>query len=79
MVAVFHISQFYVLDGLAGKESASSAGNKGNTGSVPGGKIRWRRKWQPTPVFLPEKLWTEELGGLQSMGMQRQTRLGTKQ
>jgi len=32
----------------------------------------WRRKWQPTPVFLPEKnLWTEEPGGLQSMGLQR--------
>ena len=36
MVAVFHISQFYIPDGLAGKESASSAGNKGNMGSVPG-------------------------------------------
>ena len=23
---------------------------------IPGwGKILWRRKWQPTPVFLPEK------------------------
>ena len=28
----------------------------------------WRRKWQPTPVFLP---WTEEPGGLESMGLQR--------
>ena len=28
----------------------------------------WRRKWQPTPVFLP---WTEEPGGLQSLGLQR--------
>ena len=28
----------------------------------------WRRRWQPTPVFLPgESLWTEEPGGLQSM------------
>jgi len=25
-------------------------------GSFPGlGMIPWRRKWQPTPVFLPEK------------------------
>ena len=76
MVAVFHISQFYIPDGLAGKESASSAGNKGNMGSVPGGKIPWRRKWQPTPVFLPEKCWAEEPGRLPSMGLQRQTRLG---
>ena len=36
------------------------------------GKIPWRRKWQPIPVSLPEKsLWTEEPGGLQSMGSQR--------
>ena len=28
-----------------------------------------RRKWQPTPVFLPGKIpWTEEPGGPQSMG-----------
>ena len=31
--------------------------------------IHWRRKWQPTPVFLPgESPWTEEPGGLESMG-----------
>ena len=36
------------------------------------GKIPWRRAWQPTPVFLPgESPWTEEPGGLQSMGSQR--------
>ena len=35
-------------------------------------KIPWRRAWQHTPVFLPgESLWTEEPGGLQSMGSQR--------
>ena len=32
------------------------------------GKIPWRRKWQPTPVFFP---WSEEPGRLQSMGSQR--------
>ena len=36
------------------------------------GKISWRRKWHPTPVFLAWKiLWTEEPGGLQSMGLQK--------
>ena len=36
------------------------------------GKIPWRRAWQPTLVFLPgESPWTEEPGGLQSMGSQR--------
>ena len=36
------------------------------------GKIPWRRAWQPTPVFLPGELpWTEDPGGLQSLGSQR--------
>ena len=36
-----------------------------------GWKIPWRRKWQPTSVFLPgQSSWTEEPGGLQSMGSQ---------
>ena len=40
------------------------------------GEIHWRRAWQPTPVFLPEESpWTEETGGLQSMGLQSWTRL----
>ena len=24
-------------------------------GSIPGSEILWKRAWQPTPVFLPEK------------------------
>ena len=36
------------------------------------GTIPWRRAWQTTPVFLPgESPWAEELGGLQSMELQR--------
>ena len=35
-------------------------------------KIPWRRACQPTPVFLPgESPWTEEPGGLRSIGLQR--------
>ena len=35
-------------------------------------KVPWRRAWQPTPVFLlGESPWTEETGGLPSMGSQR--------
>ena len=38
------------------------------------GKIPWRRAWQPTPILLPgESPWTEEPGGLQSIGSQSQT------
>ena len=34
-------------------------------------KIPWRRKWQPTPLFLPGKSHEQRsLGGLQSMGSQ---------
>ena len=36
------------------------------------GQIPWRRARQSTPVILPgESPWTEEPGGLQSMGSQR--------
>ena len=35
------------------------------------GKILWRRKWQPTLVFLPGESRTEEPGGLQSIGSQK--------
>ena len=41
---------------FSGKESACSAGHVGNGSFHPWvGKIPWRRKWQPTPIFLPEK------------------------
>ena len=39
----------------AGKESACNAGDTGLVGSIPGsGRFPWRRKWQPTLVFLLE-------------------------
>ena len=36
--------------GSDGKDTAFSAGDPG---SIPGSGRSWRRKWQPTPVFLP--------------------------
>ena len=27
--------------------------NAGDAGLIPEFKIPWRRKWQPTPIFLP--------------------------
>jgi len=46
-----------------------NAGDAGNTGSWVR-KIPWRKKWKPTPVFLPGMIpWTEKPGGLQSMGV----------
>ena len=37
--------------GSTGNESAYNAGDAGCPWM---GKIPWREKWQPTPVFLPE-------------------------
>ena len=38
------------------KNPPANAGDARNVGSIPGsGKIPWRRKWQPTPVFFPGK------------------------
>ena len=60
------------------QEVKASACNVGDLGSRLGfnpcvGNILWRRKWQPTAVFLPGKSQgqTKEPGGLQSMGLQR--------
>ena len=39
-----------------GSEVKVSAWNAGDPGSIPRlGRYPWRRKWQPTPVFLPGK------------------------
>ena len=48
------------------KNPPARAGDAGDVGLIPG-KIPWSRKWEPTPVFLPEK----EPGGLQYVGLQR--------
>ena len=52
--------------GSVGKKSACNAGNAGRCKFGPQvRKIPWRRKWEPTPIFLPGRiLWTEEPGGL---------------
>ena len=43
----------------------------GDLGSVITGKVPWRRKWQPPPVFLPGKSHRQEPGGLQSVGLRK--------
>ena len=58
------------LGGSNSKESACQCRRHGFDPWV--GRIRWRRAWHPTPVFLPrESPWTEEPDGLQSMGSQK--------
>jgi len=53
------------LVALVGKNHAGDPGSIFGLGRTPGGG-------QPTRVFLPrESPWTEEPGGLQSIGLQR--------
>ena len=72
---VFYIlkNKVQLLDGLprwlSGKESAYQYRRHGFDPWVR--KVTWRRKWQPTPVFLPGKSHGQRsLAGLQSMGSQ---------
>ena len=39
----------------SGPDGEESAYNAGDPGSIPVGKIPWRREWLPIPVFLPEE------------------------
>ena len=56
------------IDFPGGLDGKASAYNVGDLGSIPG-KIPWRKKWQPTPVFLPGKSHGPDgPGRLQSMG-----------
>ena len=61
------------LENASGKESTCQCRNCKSCGLDPWvGKIPWSRKWQPTPVLLPEESpWTGKPGRLQSMGSQR--------
>ena len=55
-------------DGSPGKESVCNAEDSEDKVQSLGWEDPWRKKWQPTPVFLAWRIpWTEEPGGLQSM------------
>ena len=41
--------------GAVVKNPPANTGNTRDSFHPWVGKIRWRKKWQPTPVFLPEK------------------------
>ena len=62
---------YVVANGSAGKESACNAGDKEDASWIPGlRRIPWRRKWQPTPVFLPGESRVQRSLAIQSMGSQ---------
>jgi len=45
---------YYPMGFPGGPAVKNLPADAGDVGSVPGlGKTPWRRKWQPTPVFLP--------------------------
>ena len=57
---------------LSSKECACQCRRHRRRGFHPWeGKSPWRRKWQPTTLFLPGWSHGQESGGLQSMGSQR--------
>ena len=59
-------------DGSEGKESACNAGDMGDAGSVPGLGDPLEKEMAAHSSTLAWKTpWTEEPGGLQSMGSQR--------
>ena len=46
------------------KNLPTDAGDAGDAGSTRVKKIPWRRKWQPTPGFLPRKSHGQRSDGL---------------
>ena len=54
--STFYSAKYGLSRWLSGKESACNAGDTGDRSSIPGlGRSPGGGKWQPTPVFLPEK------------------------
>ena len=62
-----------VREGFPGGSGAKDLSAMQETGFDPWVReMPWRRKWQPTPTFLPGKSHGQRtLGGLQSMGLLR--------
>ena len=54
-----------------GSEVKNPPASTGDTGSIPGsGRCSGEGNGKPTPVFIAWEIpWTEESGGLQSMGL----------
>ena len=46
------MNQIILWDFPGGSDGKVSAYNEGDPDSIRVGKISWRRKWQPIPVFL---------------------------
>ena len=66
-------SFYFSMLGAVVKNPPANAEDIRDVGLMPGsGRSPWRRKWQPTPAFLPGKPHGQRsLAGLQSIGSQR--------
>ena len=70
MIDVYIVKGF--PDGSEGKESVCNAGDTGDAGSIPGLGDPLEEEMAPHSSILAWEIpWTEEPGGLQSMGSQR--------
>ena len=55
--SAFSIVECIYMGFPGGSAVKNSPANARDVGLIPGlGRFPWRRKWQPTPVFLPGKL-----------------------
>ena len=69
------VKMMYLVGFPGGSVVKNPPVNAGDMGLIPGSeKIPWRRKWQPTPVFLPGKS-HEEPGGLKSIGSEESDKI----
>ena len=72
-------SVFLPIFGTSGNASTCQCSRRKRHGfNLCMGKIPWRRKWQPTPVFLPGKSHGRRRLGLQSMASQRVSHWATE-
>ena len=70
MIDVYIVKGF--PDGSEGKESVCNAGDTGDAGSIPGLGDPLEEEMAPHSSILAWEIpWTEEPGGIQSMGSQR--------
>ena len=71
-----HLVSFGLPWWLSGKESTCSAGDAGDMGKIPGWEDPLEEGMATHSSILAWRIpWTEEPGGLQSIGLQSQTQL----
>ena len=71
-ICIYVYTCIYFPDGATGKEPACQCRRHERHGLDPWvGKMPWRRKWQPIPVFLPGESLGQKSHRLRSIGLQK--------